>query len=41
ALKASAGKVAGRDGAAALLGMNPNTLTSRLRKLGLKKAFAG
>jgi transcriptional regulator with GAF, ATPase, and Fis domain len=41
ALQAAGGKVAGRDGAAALLGMNPNTLTSRLRKLGLKKAFAG
>ena len=41
ALKASGGKVAGRDGAAALLGLNPNTLTSRLRALGLKKTFAG
>ena len=40
-LKASGGKVAGRDGAAALLGMNPNTLTSRLRALGLKKTFGG
>jgi transcriptional regulator with GAF, ATPase, and Fis domain len=41
ALKASRGKVAGHDGAAALLGMNPNTLTSRLRALGLKKTFNG
>jgi transcriptional regulator with GAF, ATPase, and Fis domain len=41
ALKASHGKVAGRDGAAALLGMNPNTLTSRLRALGLTKTFVG
>jgi transcriptional regulator with GAF, ATPase, and Fis domain len=41
ALKASGGKVAGQTGAAALLGMNPNTLTSRLRALGLKKTFSG
>jgi len=40
ALKAADGKVAGRSGAAALLDMNPNTLTSRLRALGLKKTFA-
>ncbi|MGE5815525.1 MAG: helix-turn-helix domain-containing protein [Acidobacteriota bacterium] len=40
ALKASGGKVSGPHGAAALLGMNPNTLTSRLRALGLKKKFA-
>lgn len=39
ALEASGGKVAGRNGAAALLGMNPNTLTSRLRSLGLTKTF--
>ena len=26
---------------AALLGMNPNTLTSRLRALGLRKTFVG
>jgi transcriptional regulator with GAF, ATPase, and Fis domain len=40
ALKASDGKIAGHNGAAALLGVNPNTLTSRLRALGLKKTFA-
>ena len=28
-----------QEGAAALLGMNPNTLTSRLRALGLRKTF--
>ena len=39
-LKASGGKVSGHDGAAALLGLNPNTLTSRLRALGLKKIFS-
>ena len=41
ALKVSGGKVSGKEGAAALLGMNPNTLTSRLRALGLKRAFVG
>ena len=41
ALEASGGKVTGAGGAAALLGMNPNTLTSRLRALGLRKTFAG
>ena len=40
ALKAAGGKVSGAGGAASLLGMNPNTLTSRLRSLGLKRAFA-
>jgi transcriptional regulator with GAF, ATPase, and Fis domain len=40
ALKASGGKVSGARGAAALLGLNPHTLTSRLRALGLKKKFA-
>jgi transcriptional regulator of acetoin/glycerol metabolism len=39
ALKAARGKVTGPDGAAALLGVNPNTLASRLRVLGLKKTF--
>jgi transcriptional regulator with GAF, ATPase, and Fis domain len=39
ALKAAGGKVSGESGAAALLGINPNTLASRLRALGLKKAF--
>ena len=33
ALEAAGGKV-GTSGAAALLGVNPNTLTSRLRALG-------
>jgi transcriptional regulator with GAF, ATPase, and Fis domain len=41
ALKAAGGKISGADGAAALLGMNPNTLASRLRALDLKKAFTG
>jgi transcriptional regulator with GAF, ATPase, and Fis domain len=41
ALEASGGKIAGQDGAAALLGINPNTLASRLRSLGLTKTFAG
>jgi transcriptional regulator with GAF, ATPase, and Fis domain len=39
ALKAARGKVTGPSGAAALLGVNPNTLASRLRVLGLKKTF--
>jgi transcriptional regulator with GAF, ATPase, and Fis domain len=39
ALKASGGKVAGPRGAAALMGVNANTLTSRLRALGLRKTF--
>jgi transcriptional regulator with GAF, ATPase, and Fis domain len=38
-LKAAHGKVTGPGGAAALLGVNPNTLASRLRVLGLKKTF--
>lgn len=38
-LKAARGKVTGPGGAAALLGVNPNTLASRLRVLGLKKIF--
>jgi transcriptional regulator with GAF, ATPase, and Fis domain len=41
ALKASRGKVAGHNGAAALLGMNANTLSSRLRALRLERTFAG
>jgi transcriptional regulator with GAF, ATPase, and Fis domain len=40
ALAAAGGKVAGRHGAAALLGLNPNTLASRLRALGLKRTFS-
>jgi transcriptional regulator with GAF, ATPase, and Fis domain len=35
ALEASGGRVYGRTGAAALLGLKPTTLASRLRKLGL------
>ena len=35
ALKASAGRVFGDDGAARLLGLKPTTLASRLRKLGI------
>jgi transcriptional regulator with GAF, ATPase, and Fis domain len=38
-LDAARGKVTGPDGAAALLGVNPNTLASRIRALGLKKTF--
>jgi len=40
ALRAARGKVTGPGGAAELLGVNPNTLASRLRVLGLKKTFA-
>jgi len=31
------GKVSGKDGAAAFLGIRPTTLYSRLKKLGLDK----
>jgi transcriptional regulator with GAF, ATPase, and Fis domain len=41
ALEAARGKVTGPEGAASLLGVNPSTLASRLRALGLKKAFVG
>lgn len=34
-LKAAKGKISGGDGAAALTGMHPNTLRSRLEKLGI------
>jgi len=37
ALEASAWKVAGEQGAAALLGMNPSTLNSRMRALGIRR----
>jgi transcriptional regulator with GAF, ATPase, and Fis domain len=40
ALGAAGGKVAGARGAAALLGVNPNTLASRLRALGIRKSFS-
>ena len=35
ALKSCNGKIHGADGAAELLKINPNTLRSRLRKLGI------
>jgi transcriptional regulator with GAF, ATPase, and Fis domain len=41
ALKASGGKVAGPNGAAELLGVNSNTLASRLRAFGFRKTFTG
>jgi transcriptional regulator of acetoin/glycerol metabolism len=34
-LRETQGKVAGEDGAAALLGIQPTTLYSRIKKLGL------
>jgi len=37
ALKKTRGKVYGDDGAAVLLGLNPSTLQSKMRKLGIKK----
>jgi transcriptional regulator with GAF, ATPase, and Fis domain len=37
ALEAAAWKIAGANGAAARLGLNPNTLTSRLRALGIRR----
>ena len=37
ALEASGWKVAGGQGAAALLGMNPSTLNSRMRALGITR----
>jgi PAS domain S-box-containing protein len=37
ALEATGWRVAGREGAAALLGMNPSTLNSRLRALGITR----
>jgi transcriptional regulator with GAF, ATPase, and Fis domain len=36
ALSQAGGKVSGPDGAAARLGINPSTLNSRLRALGLR-----
>lgn len=36
ALKQCNGKVAGKGGAAEVLGVNPNTLSTRMRKLGIK-----
>jgi formate hydrogenlyase transcriptional activator len=40
ALSAANGKVHGPAGAAALLGINPSTLRSRMQKLGIAKAMA-
>jgi PAS domain S-box-containing protein len=40
ALEASGWKVAGGQGAAALLGMNPSTLNSRMRALGISRPAA-
>ncbi len=37
ALAAACGKIYGEDGAAALLGMNPSTLRSRIKALGIRK----
>jgi len=36
ALQAAKGKISGAGGAADLLGINPNTLASRLRALGIR-----
>jgi PAS domain S-box-containing protein len=38
ALETCGGRVAGKGGAAHLLGMNPSTLTSRMKALGIKRA---
>ncbi len=38
ALDATGGKIYGADGAAALLGMKPTTLQSRLRKHGIRRS---
>jgi transcriptional regulator with GAF, ATPase, and Fis domain len=35
ALEQTRGKIYGPDGAARLLGINPNTLRSRMKKLGI------
>ena len=40
ALEAAGGRVSGTGGAAELLGVNPNTLTSRLRALGISRRHA-
>jgi transcriptional regulator with GAF, ATPase, and Fis domain len=37
ALKQAHGRVSGPGGAASLLGVNPNTLASRLRALGITR----
>ncbi|MDD2769448.1 MAG: sigma 54-interacting transcriptional regulator [Methylococcus sp.] len=40
-LKETRGVISGPRGAAAMLGLNPNTLRSRMQKLGIAKAHAG
>jgi transcriptional regulator with GAF, ATPase, and Fis domain len=37
ALESSGWRVAGRDGAASMLGINPSTLNSRIRALGIQR----
>jgi transcriptional regulator with GAF, ATPase, and Fis domain len=37
ALESSNWRVAGRDGAASMLGINPSTLNSRIRALGIQR----
>ena len=37
ALRAAGGRVYGTDGAAALLGVKPTTLQSRMKKLGVRR----
>jgi transcriptional regulator with GAF, ATPase, and Fis domain len=39
-LKQAGGRVSGRGGAAELLGVNPNTLASRLRALGISRSYS-
>jgi formate hydrogenlyase transcriptional activator len=41
ALRLTRGKIYGKDGAAALLGLKPSTLQMRLRKLGLNRKVIG
>jgi transcriptional regulator with GAF, ATPase, and Fis domain len=38
ALAAAGWKISGEDGAARLLGLNPNTLASRMKRLGIRKS---
>ena len=41
ALKHARGRVSGDGGAAEMLGVNPNTLASRLRALGISRNYSG
>jgi transcriptional regulator with GAF, ATPase, and Fis domain len=41
ALEISKGKISGDGGAAQILGTNPNTLRSRMRKLGISFRYSG